>query len=107
LIALLKTVGYGWRQESLAANAREISEAARELYDRLRVFAGHLAGVRKGLGQAVDAYNKAMGSYQLRVLPSGRRLEELGPAAGQTLESLEPLDAAPRALPVGEGAEPD
>lgn len=98
LVALLKTVYYGWRQESLAANAREISDAARELYDRLRVFADHLAGVGKGLTGAVTAYNRAVGSFEARVLPQGRRFETLGPAAGQAIDAPAASDAAPRAL---------
>lgn len=98
LVALLKTVSYGWRQESLAANAREISDAARELYDRLRKFAEHLGGVGKGLSSAVGAYNRAVGSFELRVLPQGRRFESLGPADGQTLETPVALENGPRAL---------
>ncbi len=102
LVALLKTVYYGWRQESLAANAREISDAARELYDRLRKFADHLGGVGKGLSGAVAAYNKAIGSFEARVLPQGRRFEALGPAAGQALPALPALDATPRPLAAGD-----
>ncbi len=101
LVALLKTVYYGWRQESLAANAREISDAARELYDRLRTFAEHFAGVGKGLTAAVAAYNKAVGSFEARVLPQGRRFETLGPAAGQAIEAPASTEAAPRALAAG------
>jgi DNA recombination protein RmuC len=107
LVALLKTVYYGWRQESLAANAREISDAARELYDRLRKFADHLGGVGKGLTGAVAAYNKAVGSFEARVLPQGRRFEALGPAVGQQLPALSPVDAAPRALAPGDEEESD
>jgi DNA recombination protein RmuC len=98
LIALLKSVYYGWRQESLAANAREISDAARELYDRLCTFAEHLSGVGKGLSGAVASYNKAVGSFEARVLPQGRRFESLGPAAGKSIDSPPATEAAPRAL---------
>ncbi len=107
LVALLKTVYYGWRQESLAANAREISDAARELYDRLRVFADHLAGVGKGLTGAVAAYNKAVGSFEARVLPQGRKFETLGPAVGQVIEAPAASDAAPRALNAASDERPD
>ena len=98
LVALLKTVFYGWRQEALAANAREISETARELYDRLRVFADHFAGVGKGLAGAVGAYNRAVASFETRLLPQGRRFETLGPAAGQESSAPALVEAAPRVL---------
>ncbi|MEO7974351.1 MAG: DNA recombination protein RmuC [Thermoanaerobaculia bacterium] len=98
LVALLKTVYYGWRQEALAANAREISDAAGLLYDRLRVFAGHLAGVGKGLNSALGKYNDAVASFDTRVLPQGRKLEELGATTGDTLTPPPPLEIAPRPL---------
>ncbi|MEO8274714.1 MAG: DNA recombination protein RmuC [Thermoanaerobaculia bacterium] len=98
LVALLKTVYYGWRQEALAANAREISDAAGLLYDRLRVFAGHLAGVGKGLNSALGKYNDAVASFDTRVLPQGRKLEELGATTGDALTAPPPLEIAPRPL---------
>lgn len=98
LVALLKTVFYGWRQESLAANAREISEAARELYERLRVFAEHFGGVGKGLTAAVGAFNRAVASFETRLLPQGRRFETLGPAAGRELPETTAVEATPRPL---------
>ncbi len=98
LVALLKTVFYGWRQESLAKNAREISEAARELYDRLRIYADHFAGVGKGLTSAVGAYNKAVASFESRLLPQGRKFETLGPAAGQEIEPPAQVEVTPREL---------
>ena len=104
LVALLKTVYYGWRQEALAANAREISNAAGLLYDRLRVFAGHLAGIGKGLNSALGKYNEAVASFDTRVLPQGRKLEELGATTGEALTAPPALDIAPRpiaALPDG------
>lgn len=98
LVALLKTVHYGWRQETLAANAREISDAASVLYDRLRVFAGHLAGVGKGLTAALGKYNEAVASFDTRVMPQGRKLEELGATTGEKLASPPAVDSAPRLL---------
>ena len=102
LVALLKSVSYGWRQESLADNAREIAAAARELHDRVRVFTEHFAAAGRGLSQAIRAYNQAAGSMTGRVLPQGRRLEQLGAGAGKPLAEPEPLDMAPRELPDGE-----
>ena len=98
LVALLKTVHYGWRQEALAANAREIGNAASELYNRMRTFAVHLAGVGKGLASALGKYNEAVGSFDTRVLPQGRRLEELEAANGEKLVSPPLVEVAPRML---------
>jgi len=99
LVALLKTVAYGWRQETLAANAREISDVARELYDRVRVFAEHLDRVGKGLEDAVKAHNAATRSFSSRVLPQGRRLESLEAAPDKRLEEPRAVELAP--LPSG------
>ncbi len=67
LIALLRTVAYGWQQETVAESAREVNQLGRELYDRLRVFAGHFASVGKSLDAAVGNYNSAVGSFDTRV----------------------------------------
>lgn len=96
LIAVLKAVAYGWRQERVADNARAISELGRELHERLRVFVGHLARVGSHLDRSVDAYNAAVGSLEARVLPGARRFQELGAAGGDALE-LPGLDRRARA----------
>jgi DNA recombination protein RmuC len=98
LIALLRAVAYGWRQAQVEENAKAISELGRSLYERLRTFAGHLATVGRNLGQGVDAYNKAVGSLELRVLPAARRFKEMGAAGGDEIETLEIVDKVTRAL---------
>ena len=99
LIALLRAVAYGWRQEQLAENAKEISDLGRELYKRLADMGGHLAKVGKNLDQATDAYNKAVRSLESRVLVSARKFKDLGISAGETeIEELVQVDASPRQL---------
>ncbi len=97
LLALLKAVYYGWRQEALAENARQISVLGKELYDRLATMTGHWLGVGKNLGQATDAYNKAMASLETRVLVSARKFRDLKAAdADKELPMPAMVEAAPR-----------
>src|SRR5262249_26437949 len=96
LIALLRAVAYGWRQEQIERGAQEVSELGKALYDRLRIFVQHLEQMGKSLGQSVEAYNKAVGSLETRVLPSARRFQELGAAGGEEIAALEGVDRAVR-----------
>jgi Uncharacterized protein conserved in bacteria len=99
LIALLKAAAYGWRQEKAAKNAEEISTQARELYDRLTGFSDHLAKIAPALENAAKAYNQAIGAFESRVLPSGRRLEELGAKGNKELPAALPsVETTPREL---------
>lgn len=102
LIALLRAVAYGWRQERLADNAKAISDLGRELYKRLSDLGGHMTSVGKSLGSAVKHYNQAVGSLEARVLVSARKFEALGAAGEQTMGELAPLESSPRALQAGE-----
>lgn len=103
LIALLKAVSYGWRQEQMAENAKEVSELGKTLYDRLRVFTNHFADIGKGLDRALDSYNRGVGSLEGRVLRTARRFKERGAIAGESIEILEPIDKATRTLSLDEG----
>ena len=103
LIALLKAVSYGWRQEQMAANATEVSRLGKDLYDRLRTFTGYFADIGKGLDRALESYNKGVGSLEARVLVTARKFKERGALAGEEIETLEPIDKSARALSLDEG----
>jgi DNA recombination protein RmuC len=99
LLALLKAVFYGWRQEALADNARQVSQLGAQLYERLSKLAEHWNSVGKNLGQAVKAYNDATGSLESRVLVTARKFEDLQVAPeGKVLPELAPVDQAARIL---------
>lgn len=88
LMALLKAASYGWRQEAIADNAREISQLGQELHGRLSVMADHLTRLGRSLGAATDSYNSAIASFETRVLVSARKFKELG-ATSQEAEIIE------------------
>ena len=98
LIALLKAVAYGWRQERIAESAQEISKLGRELYERLCTLSDHFIRTGKGLDQAVKAFNDAVGSLESRVLPSARRFTELGVGAKKEIAELTPVEKTSRKL---------
>jgi DNA recombination protein RmuC len=117
LVALLRTVGYAWRQEALARNARQVHTLARTLYTRLATMGSHLSGVGDSLNKAVKKYNEAVGSLESRVLVTARQLNDLnvvddelvgpkqvealaravqGPVLVSSADSVVPMKAAPR-----------
>jgi DNA recombination protein RmuC len=89
LIALLKTVAYGWRQSAVAHNAALIRDLGQELYRRLSTFGGHLGRMGQRLGGAVEAYNAAVGSLERQVMSQARRFNELGVTADAPLAEIE------------------
>lgn len=97
LIALLRAVSFGWRQEALAENAHQISEVGRELYSRVSTLTNHFAKMGRSLNTTVQDYNKTLGSLESRVLPGAKKLEELG-ASQESINLAETgtVDTAPR-----------
>lgn len=97
LIALLRSVAYGWRQENIAENAKSIAILGQELYKRLGDMSGHIESMGKGLNTAVNAYNSTVGSFEQRVLVSAKKFTELD-ASITEIESVKPVDNTLRAL---------
>lgn len=99
LMALVKAIAYGWQQERMAQNVREVQKLATEIYERLVTFGGHLDKVGRGLGQSVSAYNAAVASLEGRVLPSARKFEALGVVAEQKeIAAPKSVETDPRQL---------
>lgn len=97
LIALLRTVAYGWRQEALARNAAQVHQLGRELHARLATMGGHIAKLGRSLDGAVDSYNRTVSSLESRVLVTARRLTELRVSEGE-LASPGQVERIPRAV---------
>ncbi|MGQ0667696.1 MAG: DNA recombination protein RmuC [Nitrospiraceae bacterium] len=96
LIALLRAVAYGWRQEQLTAHAQEAGRLGKDLYERMAVLAEHMNDVGQALGKSVSAYNRAVGSLETRILPAARRFKELGVSSDKDIPLLEPAEFVPR-----------
>jgi DNA recombination protein RmuC len=96
LIALLRAVAYGWRQERMTAHAEEAGRLGKELYERMAVLAEHMNDVGQALGKSVSAYNRAVGSLETRILPAARRFKELGVSSDRDIPVLGPTEVVPR-----------
>lgn len=103
-IGLLLTAAYGWRQEQVAENAQRISELGRQVHERLAILVEHFAAVGKSLEKSVEAYNRAVGSLETRVLPAARRFPDLDSGSGKPIPGLDPIAQTPRVLVGGSGA---
>jgi DNA recombination protein RmuC len=98
LIALLRAVYYGWRQEQVSENTRKISELGQELHERIATMVEHLTKLGGSLGKAVESFNAAVASFEGRVLPSIRKFEALGAGSKKEIEELTPIDKNARML---------
>ena len=106
LIVLLQSIAYGWQQESVAEDAREIQALGRDLYERLGIVGGHLTKVGGALKSAVGAFNSTVGSLETRVLPTARKLDEYV-VSDKELPELVPVVEQPRTLQAAELLPPD
>ena len=96
MLALLRTVGFGYQRQLMADNAEEIKRAGAEMLSRLGVLVEHLEGMRRGLDQAVRGYNRFVGSFDTQALRQARRLNELGVDALRAIDAPDMLDVALR-----------
>jgi len=107
LIALLRAVAWGWKQELVSSNAREIRDLGKALYDRLRSLADNFTEVQRGLSRTTAAFNRTVGTFESTVIPSARRMRELGASTGDEIVSPPPVDFTPRSLQLlSEATEP-
>lgn len=102
LVALLRSISYGWRQEQLAESAEEIADLGRELHNRIATMAEHFAGVGRALTSATKSYNDTVGSLESRVMVTTRKLEEKGVRSGKVLPDIPLVEAATRAITIAE-----
>lgn len=98
LVALMRAIAYGWRQESLAKNADQIRDIGSELYHRLAVFTEHLGKIGKSLTTSVQTFNKAVGSMDSRILPSAKKFTELGITAEKAIEPVKQIETTTRSI---------
>lgn len=105
LIALLRAIAYGWRQEQLTKNAQEIADIGRQIYSRFQTFLLYVSDLRKDLEQSVFSFNKMIGSLEGRILPGLKKFRELGATGEPDLPVMKQVEQAPRQVPLQETAE--
>jgi len=96
LIALLKTIEFGWRQEEISENAEQIKSLGMELYERIGIVLGHISRLGTSLTTAVTTYNTMLGSLETRVISTTRKMGELGARTDKELPLIEPIEKIPR-----------
>jgi DNA recombination protein RmuC len=98
LIALLKAIEFGWRQEQMAENAEEIRKHGKDLYDRIAILAAHFQRLGSSIENSVECYNDLLGSLESRVVVTARKISELGARSDKEIPDLEPVDRQTREL---------
>lgn len=98
LLALMRAVAYGWRQEKLAQEAKTIQAHGQKLYEAMSIMSGYIGAVGKHLEKAVLTYNSSVGSLEHSVLPNARKMKELGVNSNKTLEHLTPIEVSVRKI---------
>lgn len=96
LMALLRAVAFGWQQAILTENATRIRDVGTELHKRLSILSSHAERLGKNLEASVDSYNRFLGSMERSVMPSAKRLAELGIESGRAVPDIAPLESSPR-----------
>ncbi len=105
LIALLKAVALGWRQEAIEKNAREIAQQGRELHSRVGTLASHLGNLGGSISGVVKHYNETIGSIERNVLPAVRKLEDMGASSSKKIDEIPPVEVQTRELSAPEMVE--
>ena len=98
LIALLKAIEFGWRQEEVAQNAEEIRKHGKDLYDRIVVLATYFSKLGASIDLSVKNYNELLGSLETRVIVTARKISELGSKSDKEVPSIEPIDRQTREI---------
>lgn len=98
LIALLRAVAFGWRQEQVTKNAQEIANLGKELHERFGTFIQHLGKMRTSVEQSVYNFNRLLGSFEGRILPSVRKFKDLGVTGADELPETLSIDQVPREI---------
>jgi DNA recombination protein RmuC len=98
LISLLRTIAFGWRQEDVSENARQIADQGKKLYEAVRTFSEHLEKLGRQLNLSVETYNKSVGSLEVSFLPTARRIRDLGAveSSGKDIPNLTAIDVTAR-----------
>lgn len=108
LIALLRTVELGWRQEALQENARNIADLGGKLLGSMNIFTKHFGQMGKSLSSSVENFNKMVGSFNSNALVKARKLAEYGAGSGEKeLEPIAPIEKEPRLMVVSDEEMPE